>query len=265
VTPLVSCLMVTAGRVNLARRAVQCFARQTWPAKELVIVDDGSDDYSSMLAEFPNPAIRYERIASDGARRLGALRNITLDLARGEYCIQWDDDEWYHPRRIEDQLKAIFDAGGAGACVLRDTLMHLDDPVFGAHLYRTGLRAGTPGSILHRRTDLRYANLPKGEDSLFRDALRQTIGVRVLDRRFSYLLIRCFHGRNTWGRQHFFERLHYTLSDKLDYAIARFVRRDLLTHPAFQLTADERRSAEAFLADSAALMLLTSSRAQAPA
>jgi glycosyltransferase involved in cell wall biosynthesis len=265
VTPLVSCLMVTANRASLARRAIQCFLAQTWSNRELIIVDDGCKDYRDMLANALSapshhvvsggPPIRYERIAHNPARRLGELRNMTLDLARGDYCTQWDDDEWYHPERIERQLAALESGRSAGACVLRDTLMHLATPDFAAHPYRTGLRNGTPGTILHRRTTVRYPNVSKGEDSLFRQALSKTSPVVVLADQ-AHLFIRCFHGKNTWDRRHFVERLHYTWRDKVAYAVAVGVRRDLFTHPAFRLNAAERASTEAFLDQSRRLELL---------
>lgn len=254
--PLVSCLMVTAGRVRLAERAVRCFTRQTWPHRELVILDDGPDDYSAMLRRYAADAdsIRYHRIERQAGLRLGGLRNRLLDLARGEYCVQWDDDEWYHPQRIEAQLEAL--GSHAGGSVLRDTLMHLATPDFTAHPYRTGLRSGTPGTLLHRRTERRYPNVPKREDSLFRDALRREMRIVTMDGRFSHLFIRCFHGSNTWDARHFVERLHYTTRNKVEYAYARYVRRDLFAHPAFHLTELERGSVTAFLEDSRELGLL---------
>jgi glycosyltransferase involved in cell wall biosynthesis len=254
--------MVTANRLALARRAVQCFARQTWPARELVIVDDGDENYAPMLDEFPGLPVRYERVPRRDAVRLGGLRNLTLELAAGDHCMQWDDDEWYHPQRIETQMAAL-EAAGGGACVIRDTLMHMDDPAFVDHLYRTGLRAGTPGTILHERTTVRYPNVSRGEDSDFRDALKRTRPVHVLQDGLSHLVVRCFHGKNTWHRQHFFERLHYTVGGKLQYAAAKYLRGNLLTHPAFRLNAAERQSAAAFLDDSRSLGLISASTRQA--
>jgi hypothetical protein len=35
---------------------------------------------------------------------IGAKRNLACELARGEVVIQWDDDDWYSPRRIADQV-----------------------------------------------------------------------------------------------------------------------------------------------------------------
>jgi glycosyltransferase involved in cell wall biosynthesis len=42
--PRISCVMVTANRAAIARRAVRCFLDQSWSNRELVIVDDGSED-----------------------------------------------------------------------------------------------------------------------------------------------------------------------------------------------------------------------------
>jgi glycosyltransferase involved in cell wall biosynthesis len=264
VAPLVSCLTVTANRVKLARRAIECFLAQSWPNRELIIVDDGAEDYRGMLEEAMaaapqgavRPPIRYERIVHNPVRRLGELRNMTLDLSRGDYCMQWDDDEWYHPDRIARQVETLEGAGSAaGICLLRDTLMHLDTPEFAQRPYRSSLRRGTPGTILHRRTNVRYPNVARGEDSLFRDRLTKDSRVVVMDGQ-AHLFIRCFHGQNTWDRRHFVERLHYTWRDKLAYLMATRVRGNLFSHPAFDLTAAERASVAAFLDQSQRLALL---------
>ena len=255
--PLVSCLMVTAGRMQLAERAVRCFCAQTWKQRELVIVDDGNDDYAPMLRRYSGTAtIQYHRISPDPACRrfLGGLRNISLDCARGDYCAQWDDDDWYHPDRLEVQMGAI--ARGFDAAVLRHTLMHLDTAKYVEHPFRTGLRRGTPGTIVHRRSTLRYPDQRKREDTVYLDRLRKAQRVAILGPEFSHLFVRCFHGDNTWDRKHFSGRLHYSLRNKLDYLWARFVRHDVLTHPSFRLTAREAESARLFLAESRELGLV---------
>jgi glycosyltransferase involved in cell wall biosynthesis len=253
--PLVSGLMVTRNRASLARRAVACFMAQTWANKELVIVDDGDEDYSSMLEPYRQRAhIIYERLRADPARTLGSARNISLDLARGDYCVQWDDDEWYHPQRIALQMAAI--CAGAEAVVLKYTLMHLDTATYSWHPYRACLRGGTPGTILHRRTTLRYPELRKNEDGVFLTRLRSELRVKVQGRSLSHLFIRCFHGGNTWEKEHFLRRLRTTRLDKWRYFIATQLRRDLFLHQAFVLNAVERESVRSFVAESRQLGLL---------
>jgi glycosyltransferase involved in cell wall biosynthesis len=254
--PLVSALMVTRNRANLARRAVRCFAQQTWQNKELVIVDDGAEDYEPILAPWRDQVtLHYHRYAPDPDRRLGAARNLSLDAANGEFLMQWDDDEWYHPDRIAVQMEAI--AGGLDAVVLRDTLMHMDLPDLVSHPIRTKLRNGTPGTIVHRRSNVRYPNTPRSEDSVYLKELRATMRVGILEQPHAHLFIRCFHGDNTWEVDHFTERLHHRLSDKIEYFMAKYVRRDLFTHRAFLLTPTEKEAARRFLAESREMGLLT--------
>ncbi|GLY66495.1 glycosyltransferase [Amycolatopsis taiwanensis] len=115
--PSVSCLMVTKDRPSLAQRAIRCFLAQTYPSKELVVVDDGpSDALEQFVRDLGDERIRFHRLPPAG-QPLGALRNIAVDRARGTYVCQWDDDDLYDPERIEVQMAAIL-ALGAQACFL---------------------------------------------------------------------------------------------------------------------------------------------------
>lgn len=263
-SPLVSCLMVTCNRPNLAERAVACLADQTWPNKELVIVDDGDVDYEPVLAKYRDRlVIHYHRLERNDATVLGGLRNESLDRANGEFCMQWDDDEWYHPERIAVQMQPIVQAG-YDCTILDHTLMHADTEKFLEHPFRTSLAFGTPGTIVHRSCDVRYPNQRKGEDSTFLRHIKRSQKVKRLDASHSHLFIRCFHGANTWDEAHFTERLHYGLRGKLQWAWAVYVRGDLHAHPAFQLTAAEADSIEQFSAMSDRLKLFATPRSGAP-
>jgi len=237
--PLVSCLMVTRDRVALARRAIGCLIAQSYPAVELVVIDDGDADYRPMLDEFRDRlAIRYHRLTPTPGRHLGALRNLALDAASGELCAQWDDDEWYHPERLRVQVAAL-ERASAVASVLRWTLMHVDTPRWRALPYRADAGDGTPGTIVHRRTEVRYPNLRRSEDARFLSELAATGPIAILGLEHSHLFIRCFHGGNTWDEAHFRKRLRRTPRAALHYAWG-LVRGDLRGHPQLQLSADER-------------------------
>jgi glycosyltransferase involved in cell wall biosynthesis len=254
--PLVSGLMVTKNRIRLARRAISCFAKQTWENKELVIIDDGKQDYTPILEPYRDRfLIQYHRVEPmPGKLYLGGLRNISLERATGDYCMQWDDDEWYHPDRITAQMRLIEE--GQDVCVLKYTLMHLDSPEFVDHIYRASLGKGTPGTIIHKRSTARYPNTPKEEDSVYLQSLSRKASVGVMGPESSYLFIRCFHGENTWDREHFLRRLRRTIADRFHYLNATFIRRDIFSHPAFQLTQQEVASARLFLQESREFGLL---------
>jgi glycosyltransferase involved in cell wall biosynthesis len=238
---LVSCLMVTANRCALARRAVECLARQSWKRVELVVVDDGDEDYGEMLApyraRFP---IRYERIPRDPSLRLGGLRNRSLALATGDVCAQWDDDEWYHPERLERQL-AQLEASRADAVLLRQVLAHVDTPEYAEHAFRMDSGDGVPGSVLHRRSELRYANVARSEDLGFAAALARSGRVARLEDH-AHLFLRCFHGTNTWAAQHFIGKLQRTPAYKWHWFRSAVLQGDPFRHPAFALNPLEAES-----------------------
>lgn len=244
--PLVSCLMVTRDRPIHAALAADCFVRQTHPACELVIVDDGAIDYGPFLPTGDaRHRIRYIRIDDGVPRMLGDMRNLSLDLAEGDWWIQWDDDEWYHPTRVEVQLAAAM-ADRTNGCALRWTLMHVES--LGAALFRADAGFATPGTLLHRRTAHRYHPLARGEDSAYLREARRSAQLTVLGRQHSHLFVRRFHGANTWNEHHFLRRLRRRPADWPSWLHAR-AHGDLLRHRAFRLDAREAQAAAALLAD----------------
>lgn len=96
--PFVSCICVTRDRPRELARAVADYEAQTYPEelRELVIVaDGGTPDY-------------------DGAHwlgssrvEIGAKRNIAVSRAVGDVIVHWDDDDQYHPERIEHQVHRL--------------------------------------------------------------------------------------------------------------------------------------------------------------
>lgn len=253
--------MVTADRSRLARRAVECLVAQTWRNLELVIVDDGEEDYSPMLAEYARHiAVRYHRIPRDPNVHLGGLRNRALDLAEGDYCVQWDDDEWYHPERVAAQMRFLLDHA-LDAVVLRYVLVHLDEPGFVSRAFRSDSVDGTCGTILHRRTRLRYPNQKRSEDLVFLEQFAELGRVGCMEEGSSQLFIRCYHGANTWGLEHFKSRLTKSWGEKLNYLVSRYLVGDVFRQRNFALSAREAAAFEELLVVSRRLGLL---RSEAP-
>jgi glycosyltransferase involved in cell wall biosynthesis len=91
--------MPTRGRPALARQALACWLAQTYPWRELVIIDDRDDP------SFPDglhlEGVQYHMLE----RRLsvGAKRNIACSRAQGQILMSWDSDDWCAPGRIESQ------------------------------------------------------------------------------------------------------------------------------------------------------------------
>ncbi len=88
------------------RDAIRSVVAQSFEDWELLLVDDGSDDDSLILAR----GVRDARVAvfADG-RRLGltARLNQIAGLARGEYLARMDADDLMHPDRLRRQVEAL--------------------------------------------------------------------------------------------------------------------------------------------------------------
>ena len=109
--PLVSCLMPTADRRRFVAQSIACFLRQDYPARELIVLDDGRDRVADLIP--PDPRIRY--VPLDEKLILGDKRNRACELARGEILVHWDDDDWHAPSRLSYQV-AELQRHGAAIC-----------------------------------------------------------------------------------------------------------------------------------------------------
>lgn len=249
--PRVSCLMVTADRRRLTERSVDCFLAQTYPNRELVIVDDGSEDYAPILARVPADRLIHHRLPKNPATTLGELRNLSLDLARGALMAHWDDDDWFAPQRLARSVETLGDKAAVWA---EATLMHLDDPAWLDRPYLSWFKGGAPSTIVHRRRDdIRYPKERKGEDSTFRDAWLR-LGTALIPRAEAHLLIRCFHGSNTWDRGHFERRLALRPAQIVEWKLRQWTG-TTAGYSAFRLTSAQRAAFDAYVAQSRALGL----------
>lgn len=119
-TPVVSCIAVADGKGDL-RRAVRCFQAQTWPARELVIVDRGpAADLEDWIARLNDPAVSHHRLRGGGT--LGGLLDAAVERSRGEYVALWGDG-LSSPERLRVQLAALLALAGDACMLERHTLL----------------------------------------------------------------------------------------------------------------------------------------------
>ncbi len=100
---LVSILIPAYRSEACIRETMLSAINQTWPNKEVIVVDDGSPDRTLEVArELESSSVKVVTQENTGA--CGA-RNHALRLAQGDY-IQWlDADDLLHPEKIECQLR----------------------------------------------------------------------------------------------------------------------------------------------------------------
>ena len=119
VSALVSVVVPAFNQADYLRQALQSALAQTYPALEVIVVDDGSTDHTrEVCASLNDPRIRYHYQANDGTKGIGA-RNQAMLLARGEWIALLDQDDLWAPTKIEKQLARAAQQPDAGAVFCR--------------------------------------------------------------------------------------------------------------------------------------------------
>ena len=101
--PLVSVVLTTYNRYELAQRAIGDVLNQTHPNIELIVVEDNSiTGLNDWIKQFSTNQVIYYR----NNERLGLAksRNIGSELATGSYIAFMDDDCRWLPEKIELQI-----------------------------------------------------------------------------------------------------------------------------------------------------------------
>jgi len=87
--------------------ALDSVQAQTHPTWECIVVNDGSSDCTTAVAEHYSRGDRRIRLVTQENRGLSAARNAGIALARGHYLQFLDADDWIAPDKLERQLKAL--------------------------------------------------------------------------------------------------------------------------------------------------------------
>ncbi|MGW4130910.1 glycosyltransferase family 2 protein [Amycolatopsis japonica] len=204
--------MITKDRPTLAARAIRCYARQRYPARELVIVSQGGAQYRAQLAGMAHAhdLTDVRIIDTDPGLRLGALRNISLDAADGDLVCIWDDDDCSHPDRLAVQVAELI-GNGAHTCFLSDHLQLFEQE---GSLYWVDWTLPTPKArfpllpgtmLMTNDRRFRYAESGRyehfGEDWGLLLELHERVRVHHISGH-GRLYLYSYHGENTFSRAH---------------------------------------------------------------
>lgn len=107
--PLVSILIPCFNAERWLPETIESALAQTWPAKEIIVIDDGSTDASLSVAR------RFEargvRIVSQPNQGASAARNHGLRLARGEFIQFLDADDLLDLDKVARQVRLLQERG----------------------------------------------------------------------------------------------------------------------------------------------------------
>ncbi len=215
--PKVSALMVTGKnpeRYPLARVSLGCFFDQTWANKELVIINHGTEKVCSVA----DPRVKEVFVEKGPGVTLGDMRNWSIENATGDWCMTWDDDDWHHPTRMQNQMancreRHITTYMWQVRCALTNNCAFYDK-----------MPTGQQMSVMYERsTPARYLSLEVREDTKFMEWFSDR--VICVDNHVGNIgcdptqYVRFYHGRNIWDFGHMMngsDAQHKPVADKVD-------------------------------------------------
>ncbi len=106
--PLISIIIPVYNRKELVMEAIGSALNQTYPKKEVVVVDDASDDGTyEALSALKTPIVLCRQTHNKGEC---ASRNLGVSLCRGDYVLFLDSDDVLEPDAIETLFSALYKA-----------------------------------------------------------------------------------------------------------------------------------------------------------
>ena len=189
--PLVSAVMLIHDRVQYLPQAIECFLNQTYVNSELVIVDDGHEPL--IIPE--DSRIRYVHL--DEVKTIGAKRNIGCQMARGDVIVNWDDDDWSHPHRIESQVARLLFSNKMLTGYNR--LLYWNEPDSKTYKFICEAPYAAGSSQCFWKTwwgSHQYPDLQSGEDRAMSETARAAGQLDCQDG--GQMLVARAHHKNTW-------------------------------------------------------------------
>jgi glycosyltransferase involved in cell wall biosynthesis len=106
-SPTVSIVIPTFNRLKYLRLAIDSVFAQTFEAWELIVADDGSDGetLAYLISIAQRPGVKLLQLSHTG--NPGAVRNVALRAARGEYIAFLDSDDVWVPEKLALQIASL--------------------------------------------------------------------------------------------------------------------------------------------------------------
>lgn len=192
---LVSCVLVTGNRNRFFPQALRSFSAQTYPHRELIVVDDGEIPVEGLCTGVEG--VKYVRL--DRRTPTGSKLNVGMELAAGTILQKIDDDDYYAPGFLATAAARVARSRLRRSIAGWDSFLILLASGGQRGLYFSGHGWLAGGTLCFRRQVWEAApfrKIPANVDYYF---LEDHPGPRLrVHAPEQYILVR--HGQNTWRR-----------------------------------------------------------------
>ncbi|MDP9170044.1 MAG: glycosyltransferase [Acidobacteriota bacterium] len=156
-TPLVSIVVPAYNGERFLRLSLDSIVAQTYPNREILVMDDGSTDGTEAIARSYGDRVVYYR----QPRNRGQFQNVGdgIARARGEYIAVYHADDIYHPEIVEREVAFLEKYPEAAAVFAKQIFIDAEGKEWGRLHLAPEIPVGVPvgyESILN--TLLRYKN-----------------------------------------------------------------------------------------------------------
>lgn len=169
--PLVSCLCVTENRQAFLPWLLRCYDSQTWPCRELVVIDSSHKPF--IIAGCEDIRVFNEPPGTGVACK----RNRALQEARGEIVTWFDDDDWQHPNKLLWLVETLSNGALYAGC-RKSWFVDLFHGRCKKHPGVSGrILFNSAGFVRNAVKNIRFKeNVPKGSDTYWMRDIERSLG-----------------------------------------------------------------------------------------
>lgn len=210
----ITCVTATRNRFELLKDSIECYMKQTYVNKELLIASQSDEHVNTQIEKHIAMLGRKDMrlFPVDPALSLGELRKKAAWEAWGEVVCQWDDDDLYHPKRLATQFNEMQRTKSL-ACFYDSHLKYFKNEGT-VYWIDWSLEKGEPwhrvltGSAMYfKKHKDRYLDIVNFypdklcyEDVDFAEKVFQTYPVAISKSGYQYVYV--YHGSNVYNESH---------------------------------------------------------------
>jgi glycosyltransferase involved in cell wall biosynthesis len=123
--PLVSVIIPTYNRIKYVSAAIDSVLQQDFTDYELILVDDGSTDQTrDLVRDKYGSRLSYHYQTNRGR---SVARNYGASIARGTYLAFLDSDDYWHPRKLSEQVDYFIKEKNPKLALVCCSVMQIDE------------------------------------------------------------------------------------------------------------------------------------------